>query len=75
PAAPRPAGPRAGPPPRMPPGLCQGLRPKTSHIVSAMGYAADLHPEALIATRDVLFVFIILNNLSYSIVKGGNDYS
>ena len=42
----------------MPKGLFQGLRTMTSNIVIEMGYAADLHREALIATGVVLFVFI-----------------
>ena len=53
----------------MPKGLFQGLRTMTSNIVIEMGYAADLHREALIATGVVLFVFILLINLSFSIVK------
>lgn len=53
----------------MPQGLFQGLRTMTSNIVIEMGYAADLHREALIATGVVLFVFILLINLSFSIVK------
>ena len=34
-----------------------------------MGYAADLHREALIATGVVLFVFILLINLCFSLLK------
>ena len=56
----------------MPKGLFQGLRTMTSNIVIEMGYAADLHREALIATGVVLFVFILLINLCFSIVKGGS---
>ena len=61
----------AGNQPRMPIGLFGGLRTMTSNIVIEMGYAADLHREALIATGVVLFVFILLINLCFSIVKGG----
>ena len=53
----------------MPQGLFQGLRTMTSNIVIGMGYAADLHREALIATGVVLFVFILLINVSFSLVK------
>lgn len=60
----------AGNHPRMPKGLFQGLRTMTSNIVIEMGYATDLHREALIATGVVLFVFILLINLSFSAVKG-----
>lgn len=59
----------AGNQPRMPKGLFQGLRTMTSNIVMEMGYAADLHREALIATGVVLFVFILIINLSFSMVK------
>ena len=59
----------------MPKGLFQGLRTMTSNIVIEMGYAADLHREALIATGVVLFVFILLINLCLSLVKGGKDYA
>ena len=47
----------------------------TTAIVIEMGYAADLHREALIATGVVLFVFILLINLCFSLVKGGKDYA
>ena len=59
----------------MPKGLFQGLRTMTSNIVIEMGYAADLHREALIATGVVLFVFILLINLCFSLVIGGKDYA
>lgn len=57
----------------MPQGLFQGLRTMTSNIVMEMGYSSGLHREALIATGVVLFVFILLINLCFSLVKGGND--
>lgn len=60
----------AGNQPRMPQGLFQGVRTMTSNIVMEMGYATDLHREALIATGVVLFVFILLINLCFSAVKG-----
>lgn len=44
---------------RMPAGILRGVRTMTSNIVLEMGYAADLHREALIATGVVLFVFIL----------------
>ena len=58
----------------MPQGLFKGLRTMTSNIVIEMGYATDLHREALIATGVVLFVFILLVNLCFSAVKGGKDH-
>ncbi|MDD2268148.1 MAG: phosphate ABC transporter permease subunit PstC [Eubacteriales bacterium] len=54
---------------RMPKGLFEGLRTMTANIVLEMGYAADLHRGALIATGVVLFVFILIINLLFSIVK------
>lgn len=56
----------------MPSGLLQGLRTLTANIVMEIGYAADLHREALIATAVVLFVFILLINLCFSAVKRRN---
>lgn len=54
---------------RMPKGLLKGVRTLTSNIVTEMGYAADLHRDALIATGVVLFVFIMLINLLFSALK------
>ena len=54
---------------RMPAGLLKGVRTLTSNIVIEMGYAADLHREALITTGVVLFVFILIINLLFSILK------
>lgn len=54
---------------RMPAGILKGVRTMTSNIVLEMGYAADLHREALIATAVVLFVFILLINLSVSLLN------
>lgn len=51
---------------RMPAGLLRGVRTLTANIVLEMGYAAELHREALIATGVVLFVFILLINLLFS---------
>ena len=45
------------------------MRTLTANIVIEMGYATDLHREALIATGVVLFVFILLINLSFNLVK------
>ena len=59
----------AGNQPRMPQGLLKGLRTLTTNIVMEMGYSADLHREALIATAVVLFVFILLINLLFSLTK------
>ena len=55
---------------RMPGGLLDGLRTMTSNIVLEMGYSSGLHRQALIATGVVLFVFILLINACFSLVKG-----
>ncbi|MEF9946141.1 MAG: phosphate ABC transporter permease subunit PstC [Lachnospiraceae bacterium] len=55
---------------RMPAGIMRGVRTMTANIVIEMGYAADLHREALIATAVVLFVFILIINLAVSILNG-----
>ncbi|MFV0412220.1 MAG: phosphate ABC transporter permease subunit PstC [Oscillospiraceae bacterium] len=57
---------------RIPNGLFKGVRTLTANIVIEMGYAADLHREALIATGVVLFVFILLINLLVSVLKKGS---
>lgn len=54
---------------RMPKGILKGVRTLTGNIVTEMGYAADLHREALVATGVVLFVFILLINLCFSALK------
>ena len=54
---------------RMPDGLLEGVRTLTANIVMEMGYAQDLHREALIATAVVLFVFILIINLSLSLLR------
>lgn len=55
--------------PRMPESIYEGVRTLTTNIVMEMGYATDLHREALIATGVVLFVFILIINLSFSALK------
>ena len=55
---------------RMPQGLLEGVRTMTTNIVIEMGYAADLHRDALIATAVVLFIFIMIINLTFSYLKG-----
>ena len=59
---------------RMPAGIFRGIRTLTANIVLEMGYAADLHREALIATGVVLFVFILLINLCMAILNRRADH-
>lgn len=59
----------AGNQPVIPSSILSGVRTLTGNIVLEMGYATDLHREALIATAVVLFVFILIINLSFSLIK------
>lgn len=61
----------AGNQPIIPKSLTDGVRTLTANIVLEMAYAADLHRQALIATGVVLFVFILIINLLFSILKQG----
>lgn len=54
---------------RAPNELLKGVCTLTANIVIEMGYAQDLHRKALIATGVVLFVFILIINISFSLVK------
>ena len=59
----------------IPNGLLKGARTLTANIVLEMGYAVDLHREALIATAVVLFVFILLINFSVSLIRRRSSQS
>lgn len=54
---------------RLPESIFDGVRTLTSNIVLEMGYATDLHKEALIATGVILFGFILILNMIISILK------
>lgn len=62
----------AGNQPIIPKSLGMGVRTLTSNIVMEMGYATDLHREALIATAVVLFALILIINLCCSALQRGN---
>lgn len=55
--------------PRVPDSIFEGVRTLTTNIVMEMGYATDLHRGGLIATGVVLFVFILIINVSFSALK------
>lgn len=59
----------AGNQPRVAESIMEGVRTLTANIVIEMGYAEGLHREALIATAVVLFVFILIINLSVSLMN------
>jgi len=59
----------AGNQPIFPESITDGVRTLTTNIVLEMGYATDLHRSALIASAVVLFVFVLIINLTFSILK------
>ena len=58
---------------RMPVSVFKGVRTMTANIVIEMGYAAGLHRDALIATGVVLFIFILIINLTFFALKRRSD--
>lgn len=54
----------------IPESLFSGVRTLTTNIVLEMGYAQDLHREALIANGVVLFLFILIINGVFFLIKG-----
>lgn len=54
----------------IPDSILDGVRTLTTNIVLEMGYAADLHREALIATAVVLFVFVLIINIVFAVLNG-----
>ncbi len=59
----------AGNQPAIPGSIFDGVRTMTANIVLEMGYAADLHRGALIATGVTLFVFVLLISLLFSALR------
>lgn len=59
----------AGNQPVIPRGITGGVRTLTTNIVMELGYSTDLHREALIATAVVLFAFILIINVTFSLIK------
>ncbi len=55
--------------PMMPSSIFKGVRTLTTNIVLEMGYAAGMHRQALIATGMVLFVFILVINIIFNIIR------
>lgn len=53
----------------IPSGLFQGVRTLTTNIVLEMGYASGAHREALVATGAVLFIFILIINTGFLLLK------
>ena len=51
----------------IPKSITSGVRTLTGNIVLEMAYASGLHRRALIATAAVLFVFVLIINLCFSL--------
>lgn len=62
----------AGNQPILPQSILSGVRTMTANVIIEMGYAEGLHRDALIATAVVLFVFILIINISFSLLKRGD---
>ena len=52
----------------LPDSLISGVRTMTTNIVMEMGYSSGLHREALIGTAVVLFIFVLIINISFSLL-------
>ncbi len=63
----------AGNQPIYPESILSGTRTLTSNIVLEMAYSTGLHRRALIATAVVLFVFILIINVCFSIINRKNE--
>ena len=59
----------AGNQPRITFDLTKGIRTMTTNIVLEMAEAADIHRSALIATGAVLFLFILVINILFFVLK------
>ncbi len=59
---------------RMPNEVLKGVRTLTTNIITEMGYSEGLHREALVATGLVLFAFILIINLTFSMLKRRRKY-
>lgn len=57
----------------MPESIISGARTMTTNIVLEMGYATGLHREALIGTAVVLFIFILLINMLFSVINNRGE--
>lgn len=63
----------AGNQPIVPDSLLSGVRTLTTNIVLEMSYAAGDHRQALIATGVILFIFILIINSIFIVIKNRED--
>lgn len=59
----------AGNQPVIPESITSGVRTLTANIVLEMAYASGLHQKALIGTAVVLFVFVLIINICFSLLN------
>lgn len=57
----------------IPTSILSGVRTMTANIVLEMGYATGLHRDALITTGAVLFLFTLLINFTFSLLRGDKN--
>lgn len=53
----------------IPTSITSGVRTLTTNIVMEMGYSTGLHRQALIGTAVVLFVFVLIINVCFSLIR------
>lgn len=63
----------AGNSPIIPTSIFDRVRTLTSNIVLDIAYASGLHEQALLATGVVLFIFILIINTCFSLIKGKQE--
>lgn len=63
----------AGNQPILPESITSGIRTLTSNVILEMGYADEYKQSVLVATAVVLFVFILIINLCFSVLKRRKD--
>lgn len=53
----------------LPSSLTSGVRTLTTNIVMEMGYSSGLHRQALIGTSVILFLFVLIVNIIFSLLR------
>lgn len=53
----------------LPSSLTSGVRTLTTNIVMEMGYSSGLHRQALIGTAVILFLFVLIVNIAFSLLR------
>ena len=53
----------------LPSSLTSGVRTLTTNIVMEMGYSSGLHRQAIIGTSVILFLFVLIVNIIFSLLR------